>query len=272
MTEIPVPVNESSGLSQTAPGIGGGKNSLSGGDLKPMQVTVKPGQKVNVPESEIIDPQRNLLPTTEASSARLRESGSTITFGYTGSNLIDKTGSISRPQYDPNTEAYSYIARMDTTERLEFLNKLQSRGLYGNQKPSTTGFASKDIGAVQDFLLYSNSKRVTGDVGLSLLLAEFGNVGGGGAAIRTTAKEDIRAVFKNATSRILGREVPPNIIERFVKSFEGMEITEARGGAKAPSLQTAAEAQVEKQFGAEAGAVGMMSLFDILDKSIKGLA
>jgi hypothetical protein len=125
---------------------------------------------------------------------------------------------------------------------------------------------------VQDFLLYSNSKRVTGDVGLSLLLAEFGNVGGGGAAIRTTAKEDIRAVFKNATSRILGREVPPNVIERFVKSFEGMEITEAKGGARAPSLQTAAEAQVEKQFGAEAGAVGMMSLFDILDKSIKGLA
>jgi hypothetical protein len=271
MTEIPVPVNESSGLSQTAPGIAGGKNSLSGGNLKPIQVTVKPGQKVNVPESEIVDPQRNLLPTTEASSARLRESGSTITFGYTGNNLVDKTGAISRPQYDPNTEAYSYIAKMDTTERLQFLNKLQSRGLYGNQKPSTTGFASKDIGAVQDFLLYSNSKRVTGDVGLSLLLAEFGNVGGG-KAIRTTAKEDIRSVFKDASRRLLGREVPPNVIERFVKSFEGMEITEGKGGVKAPSLQTAAEAQVQQQFGAEAGAVGMMSLFDILDKSIKGLA
>jgi hypothetical protein len=271
MTEIPVPVRDDSGISKTAPGISGGKNSLPSDGLNPVQVTVQPGQKVNVQESEITNVQKNPLATTEASSARLRESGSTITFGYTGNSLIDKNGAISRPQYDPNTEAYSYLAKMDTGERLSFLNKLYSRNLYNGSKPSTTGFASKDIGAVQDFMLYANSKRVTGDVALSLLLAEFGSVGGA-KAIRTTPKQDIRAIFKTVSSTTLGRELPPDVIERFVKSFEGLEITEAKGGAKAPTIANAAEAQIEQQFGAEASAVGMSALLDILDKSIKGLA
>lgn len=265
------PVSQGSGISTTAPGVSGGKNSLSSTGLEPVQVTIKPGQKVDIPETDIVNPQRNLLASTEASSARLRESGSTITFGYTGNNLIDKSGAISRGQYDPNTEAYSYIAKMDTGERLSFLNKLYSRGLYNGSKPSTTGFASKDIGAVQDFMLYANSKRATGDVALSMLLAEFGNVGGA-KAIRTTPKDDIRAVFRNASRVMLGREVPPNVIERFVKAFEGQEIVEAKGGVKAPSIQTAAEVQLEQQFGAEADAVRMASLLDVLDKSIKGLA
>lgn len=263
--------NQGSGLSTAPPGISGGKNSLSGGGLKPIKVTVQPGQTVDVPETDISNVQRNLLPTTEASSARLRESGSTISFDYTGNSLVDKNGAISRPQYDPNTEAYSYIAKMDTTERLDFLNKLYSRGLYNGSKPSTTGFASKDIGAVQDFMLYANSKRATGDVAMSLLLSEFGNVGGA-KAIRTTAKQDIRAVFRDATRRMLGRDVPPDAIEKFVRAYEGQEITEAKGGVKAPSLQTAAEAQVEQQFGGEARAIGMANLMDLMDKKIKGLA
>jgi hypothetical protein len=271
MTEIPIPVKDDKGMSTTAPGIVGGKNSLSGDGLNPVQVTVKPGQKVNVQESEITNVQKTPLTTAESTSARVRESGSTITFGYTGNSLVDKNGAISRPQYDPNTEAYSYIAKMDTGERLSFLNKLYSRGLYNGSKPSTTGFASKDIGAVQDFMLYANSKRSTGDVALSILLAEVGSVGGG-TAIRTTAKADIRSIFKDATRRMLGRDVPPGVIERFVKAYEGQEIVEAKGGVKAPSLQVAAEAQVEQQFGGEAKAIGMASLMDLMDKKIKGLA
>jgi hypothetical protein len=122
-----------------------------------------------------------------------------------------------------------------------------------------------------DFLRFANSQGVTSDVAYSQFLTTF-KATGGGKRVRTTAKEDIRSVFKSVTRQVLGRELPADAIEKFVKAYEGKEITEGTGGVKAPSLQTAAEAQVEQQYGAEADAVRMASLFDILDKSIKGLA
>jgi hypothetical protein len=63
------------------------------------------------------------------------------------------------------------------------------------------------------------------------------------------------------------------MIEKFVRAYEGKEITEGQGGVKAPSLQTAAEMhRWNSSMVLRLHAVGMLSLFDILDKSIKGLA
>jgi len=209
--------------------------------------------------------------TAETSSARAREIAGPTSFGYVGQSLVDSRGIITRGQYDPSKEAYSELAKMDLAERQAFLNSLAARGLYGSGKPSPTGFDSKDFSAMADFLRFANVQGVTADVAYSEFLTTF-KATGGGKRIRTTAKEDIRAVFKDATRKMLGRDVSNEMIEKFVRAYEGKEITEGQGGVKAPSLQTAAEMQVEQQYGAEAGAVGMLSLFDILDKSIKGLA
>lgn len=209
--------------------------------------------------------------TTETTSARAREIAGPTSFGYVGQNLVDSRGIITRGQYDPSKEAYSELAKMDLAERQAFLNSLAARGLYGSGKPSPTGFDSKDFSAMGDFLRFANSQGVTSDVAYSQFLTTF-KATGGGKRIRTTAKEDIRSVFRSVTRQVLGRELPADAIEKFVKAYEGKEITEGQGGAQAPSLQTAAEMQVEEQYGAEADAVRMASLFDILDKSIKGLA
>lgn len=209
--------------------------------------------------------------TAETSSARAREIAGPTSFGYVGQSLVDANGIITRGQYDPANEAYSELAKMDLAERQAFLNSLAARGLYGSSKPSPTGFDSKDFSAMGDFLRFANAQGVTSDVAYSQFLTTF-KATGGGRRIRTTAKEDIRAVFKDATRKMLGRDVTNDEIEKFVRAYEGKEITEGQGGAQAPSLQTAAEMQVEEQYGAEADAVRMASLFDILDKSIKGLA
>ena len=208
--------------------------------------------------------------TGETSSARVREMVGPTSFGYIGQSLVDSRGIITRGQYDPSKEAYSELAKMDLAERQAFLNSLAARGLYGSGKPSPTGFDSKDFSAMADFLHFANVQGVTVDVAYSEFLTMF--KAKGGKRIRTTAKEDIRAVFKDATRKMLGRDVSNDMIEKFVRAYEGKEITEGQGGVKAPSLQTAAEMQVEQQYGAEADAVRMASLFDILDKSIKGLA
>jgi|APGre2960657404_1045060.scaffolds.fasta_scaffold00172_19 hypothetical protein len=207
---------------------------------------------------------------TETTSARTREIAGPTSFGYVGQNLVDSRGIITRGQYDPTKEAYAELAKMDLAERQAFLNSLAARGLYGTGRPSATGFDTKDFSAMGEFLRFANAQGVTSDVAYSQFLTTF--KGSGGKRVRTTAKEDIRAVFKDATRKMLGRDVSNDEIEKFVKAYEGKEITEGTGGVKAPSLQTAAEVQVEQQYGAEAASVGMLSLFDILDKSIKGLA
>jgi hypothetical protein len=209
----------------------------------------------------------------EVTSARAREIAGPTSFGYIGQNLVGADGTITRGQYDPSNEAYSELARMtDPAVRLGFLNSLKSRGLYGSSKVSTTGFDTQDLDAMKQFLMFANSQGVTADVAHSQLLTMYPATGGGGTAIRTTAKADIRSVFKNTTRQLLGRDLSPDEIEKFVRAYEGKEITEARGGVKAPSIANAAEEAVQKQYGGEAEAMGMANLMDILDKKIKGLA
>ena len=252
-----------------APGLSAGTSGLDPNQkLKPREVKLalqgfEPG------EGDIVS--TTPVSTTETTSARAREIAGPTSFGYVGQNLVDSRGFITRGQYDPSKEAYAELAKMDLVERQAFLGSLAARGLYGSGKPSPTGFDSKDFSAMGDFLRFANSQGVTSDVAYSQFLTTF-KASGGGKAVRTTPKQDIRSIFKTVSGVTLGRQLPPDVIERFVKAFEGLEITEATGGPKAPSIANAAEAQIEQQYGAEAASVGMLSLFDILDKSIKGLA
>jgi hypothetical protein len=197
-----------------------------------------------------------------------------ISAGYIGQQLVNKSGAIARGQYDPDSEAVSELSRLSTTDRTDLQNKLASLGLYGKNGRASggTGFDSTDLSVMREFLNYANSKGLTIDAALPTLLSEVKPVVGTGRVIRTTAKQDIRSVLQKTTQEILGRSLSPNEIEKFVKTYERMEITEAMGGVRAPRLDVAAEQQVQQQFGPEAQAVGALGLFDILDRKIKGQA
>ena len=197
-----------------------------------------------------------------------------ISAGYIGQQLVNKSGAIARGQYDPDSEAVSELSRLSTTDRTDLQNKLASIGLYGKNGRASggTGFDSTDLSVMREFLNYSNSKGLTIDAALPTLLSEVKPVVGTGRVIRTTAKQNIRSVLQETTQKILGRSLSPNEIEKFVKTYERMEITEATGGVRAPNLAVAAEQQVQQQFGPEAQAVGALGLFDILDRKIKGQA
>jgi hypothetical protein len=197
-----------------------------------------------------------------------------ISAGYIGQQLVNKSGAIARGQYDPDSEAVSELSRLSTTDRTDLQNKLASLGLYGKNGRASggTGFDSTDLSVMREFLNYANSKGLTIDAALPTLLSEVKPVVGTGRVIRTTAKQDIRSVLQKTTQEILGRSLSPNEIEKFVKTYERMEITEAMGGVRAPNLAVAAEQQVQQQFGPEAQAVGALGLFDILDRKIKGQA
>ena len=254
---------QSKGLSDIAP-----LDSKSGGlapdiQLGVRRVTLTPQKLRTLPEIDVVGGRFQGPPTNRNISA-----------GYVGQQLVNKSGAIERGQYDPASEAFSELSRLETADRTDLQNKLASIGLYGKngRALSGTGFDSTDLSVMREFLNYSNSKGLTIDAALPTLLSEVKPVVGTGRVIRTTAKQNIRSVLQETTQKILGRSLSPNEIEKFVKTYERMEITEGMGGVRAPSLAVAAEGQVQQQFGPEAQAVGALGLFDILDRKIKGQA
>lgn len=190
--------------------------------------------------------------------------------GYIGHGLVDKDGNIARGQY--GNEAYAELAKFKSVkERQDFLNRLYQVGLYQGSKPSPSGFTNKDLAVVQDALDWANWRGYTIDVAASMMPQELGTVANGGNRVRTTAKEDLRAVFKQAAGTVLGRQLSDSEVEKFIKSYNQKEISEARGGATAPSAAAAAEQAVTAASPDEAKAMGALSLANIFDRAIKGL-
>ena len=189
---------------------------------------------------------------------------------YIGQGLVDKNGVIVRGQY--GNEAYNELAKFKSVqERKNFLNRLYQVGLYQGSKPSNTGFSSRDLSAMQDALDWANWRGYTIDVAATMMAKELGTVAPTGNRVRTTAKEDLRSVFKQTASSILGRPLSDSEVEKFVKSYNQKEIVEARGGAAVPTAGVAAQEAVTAAAPDEAAAVGASTLMDIFDKTIKGL-
>lgn len=191
------------------------------------------------------------------------------TFKYTGQALVDRNGNLVRNQYSED-EAYSELASMTPAARRAFLTRLQSVGIYGNLKPSASGFDSRDLSATREAILYANSRGVTLDVAATMMASEFPRVSTA-KRIRYTPKQDLRAVFKKTAQDMLGRTLPDSEVDKFVKAFQGMEKTEQLGGAAAPSAGVVAEQQIQRRQGVEADAVGALKLAQIMDQKIKAL-
>jgi hypothetical protein len=189
---------------------------------------------------------------------------------YIGQGLVDKDGNIVRGQY--GNEAYAELARFKSVaERKNFLNRLYQVGLYQGSKPTPSGFAAKDQQVMQDALDWANWRGYTIDVAATMMATELGTVANAGNRIRTTAKEDLRSVFKQTASSILGRTLSDSEVEKFVKSYNQKEVADAMGGAAAPTAATAAEQAVTAAAPDEAAAMGASTLMDLFDQKIKGL-
>lgn len=201
---------------------------------------------------------------------------------YQGRSLIDSKGVIRRDQYTINDqEAYGALVSEFQTpaERRAFLTQLQAIGVYGNSKPSITGTQNKDFNAIQQAMMYANEKGRTLDVAVRMMAvdpqirAAAATRAGGVSSrqFRPTPKQDLRAVFQQAAGSILGRQLSDAEVEKFVKSYIGMEKTEFAGGAQAPNAGVAAQAAVMKAAPKEAQAVGISKLAEIMDQKIKAL-
>ena len=230
-------------------------SSGGGNRLMPTQ-KLKPRKTVGVAPEITVTDQKDFTPE-----------------GYVGQKLVDSKGVIARDQYSED-EAYSELARFSSpAARLNFLKQLEGLGLYGTSKPTPRGFADRDLSAVREAMLVANAEGVTLDVAVSMMAADpTYKKTIPTRRIRTTAKQDLRQVFKSAAGSVLGRQLSDNEVEKFIRSYQQMEVAEQTGGATAPTAQTAAIQAVEAAAPEEAAAMGALTLAELMDRRIKELS
>lgn len=233
----------------------GGYSLAPGQQLAPRVVTGVSKQFGNVSQTDIL--------------------GGTVTgnqFQYVGQGLVNSKGILDRQQYTSD-EAYSELARLSAADRRAFLNALHASGVYGSSRPSQTGFSTQDISAVKEAMLYANWKGVTLDVAASMMLADpdIKQNMVSASTVRTTPKQDLKAVFKQVSSNVLGRALSDAEAERFAKAYQRQEMAQGMGGSLAPNVQVAAEEQIQATNPDEVAAVGALKLTNVIDSAIKEL-
>lgn len=204
---------------------------------------------------------------------------------YKGSLLIDKNGNIAREQYElsPMGETNTILLQLLAENPLQYktlTSLLQTRGYYGNTKPSTNRVDQNDRYAFSEFLNnVANANGVTWDVGQQILASMPQNMAAGTKApsVRVTSDEDLKVVFRKASTDLLGYEVDDATAQKFAKSYRQMEIAEGQrqnaGGVfeSAAAPGTVAEQQILKQFKPEAQSFAAADYAQIMDESIKRL-
>lgn len=203
---------------------------------------------------------------------------------YRGSLLVDENGIITRPQYDlsPLTDANTILLELikDPTQYKYYTNLLQTRGYYGNSKPSTNRVDSVDRSAMAEFLNnVANANGVTYKTAFQILegTPQVKGAGQKAPSVRVTSPDDLKVVFRKASTDLLGYEVDDATAQKFVKTYQQMEIAEAQkqvaGGVftSATKPSTVAEQQILQQFRPEAQSFATGNLAAIMDQSIKAL-
>jgi hypothetical protein len=96
-------------------------------------------------------------------------------------------------------------------------------------------------------------------------------------SVRVTSADDLKVVFRKASTDLLGYEVDDATAQSFAQSYRQIEIAEGQkqsgGGVyeAAASPSTIAEQQILKQFQPEAQSFAAGNLASIMDARIKAL-
>jgi hypothetical protein len=203
---------------------------------------------------------------------------------YRGPLLVDENGIVTRPQYDlsPLTDANTILLELikDPNQYKYYTNLLQTRGYYGNSKPSTNRVESVDRSAMAEFLNnVANANGVTYKTAFQILegTPQVQSSGKKAPSVRVTSPDDLKVVFRKASTDLLGYEIDDATAQKFAKTYQQMEIAEAQkqaaGGVftSAASPSTVAEQQILKQFQPEAQSFAAANYAQIMDARIKEL-
>lgn len=187
-----------------------------------------------------------------------------------------KTGKITSRFYDIRNDPRVLLNNLNETERNKILKGLATK--ISGYEPGT-GFEDKDYAAFGDLLVYANLAGKPYFQAYNEFMQRVPNSSyvKKAPSIRVTSTDDLKVVFRKASTDLLGYEVDDAMAAKFAKTYQQMEIAEAQkqaaGGVFTSAAQpsTVAEKQILQQFKPEAQSFATGNLAAIMDQSIKAL-
>ncbi len=187
-----------------------------------------------------------------------------------------KTGKITSRFYDIRNDPRVLLNNLSEIDRNKILKGLATK--ISGYDPGT-GFEDKDYSAFGDLLVYANLTGKPYFQAYNEFMQRVPNSSYAKKApsVRVTSADDLKVVFRKASTDLLGYEVDDATAQSFAQSYRQMEIAEgqrqAAGGVyestAAPS--TVAEQQILKQFKPEAQSFAAGNYAQIMDARIKEL-
>lgn len=165
-------------------------------------------------------------------------------FEYKGDLLVDAKNNIARRQYNVNSEPLGLLRSLGTNAvRLQYLDTLYQKGFYRSGKPSANGLSGSDQAAMGNLLEYANAMGRTWDVAfLEVTSLENERGLGGAAAVRVTAKEDIREYVNRDSLDLLGRTLTRAEFREALRIIQARERSPRAGEQQATLGALSAEA------------------------------
>lgn len=190
--------------------------------------------------------------------------------------IIDAKGNEFEVFYSPTLDANVILNSLDPKNRAIILNGLATK--ISGYEPGT-GYEDKDKKAFADLLEYANVSGLPYAEAYRDFMQRVPNSSyvKKAPSIRVTSADDLKAVFRKASTDLLGYEIDDTTAQNFAQSYRQIEIAEGQkqsgGGVyeAAASPSTIAEQQILQQFKPEAQSFAAGNYAQIMDARIKEL-
>lgn len=194
--------------------------------------------------------------------------------------LVDAKGNISRDQYN-RADAYQELRKLNITQRISLLKDLYSRGMFpGKQGPSPTGLDDSSVSAMEQFLGIVNTTGYTWDVAKPVVMSQYPNVYGapnmgGGQTYTVSNPKDIERVADQVAEQIIGRRISAADMQKIVQTVQGREraagLQQSGEIVSAPSAQTIAQEQIEKNYAQDAQLMRAASAMQFTEQLMRSI-
>lgn len=191
-----------------------------------------------------------------------------INFGTTAQDTGEDTASSGFSQFAQQKfdEAWTILRQQPLKKRLATLNNLYQRGFGSNSEVSVDGLSATDVARYRDLLIYAEISNKTVDQVVAKDFKEnFPVVRTVGGTSKKTPQQDVDRIFSDVMRVQLGRGPKQDELERFRNAYSGME-----SGDNAPSLQSAAEQQIQTVNSQEARTQRFAGYMDTFQQMLRG--
>lgn len=164
-------------------------------------------------------------------------------------------------------QAWGQLRSMPLKERVKLLQKIRNKGFGSSSDVSPDGLDTSDIDRYRNLLMYQYTTTMTIDQVIGGLDKMFPDTRdpSGGQTKKLTPKADVDRIFSDVMRVQLGRGPKADELEKFRNSYYGME-----RGDQAPSLQSAAEQQIQAKNSSEARAQRFSGYMDVFEQMLRG--